>query len=37
MLVKIVETLMANLAFNLDQAYESVGFTAEEYQKAKLV
>ena len=37
MLVKTVETLMANLAFSLKQACESVGFTVEDYQKAKLV
>lgn len=37
MLVKIVENLMNNLAFSLNQACESVGYTVEEYRKAKSV
>lgn len=37
MLVKTIETLMANMAFSLKQACESVGSTVEEYQKAKLM
>lgn len=37
MLVKIVENLMTNLAFSLNQACESVGYTVEEYRKAKSV
>lgn len=35
MLVKAVDSLMANMALNLKQACESIGSTVEEYQQAK--
>ena len=37
MLIKAVDSLMANLALNLQQACESIGTTVEEYTRAKRI